>query len=175
MFVLPPKSSKPQLFKLLIALLNSCSSSIQVEDLDFSMRRTCHKKDVDWFLNWCISVSVEGIQSTEEIWRGWLESCRHFVKQLDGCISHYKRSQIFFVDLPKNSLLLQGRQHQHPTVSWMWTLFLARVWRFLTSLQQQSFHPRSQHHTSLVSILKHGSGTDLSPHLFHILRGYRVQ
>ena len=42
-FVLPPKSSRPHVFRLLIALLSSCSSSIHVEDLDFLISRTCSK------------------------------------------------------------------------------------------------------------------------------------
>jgi hypothetical protein len=40
MFVLPPKSSKLQFLSLLIALLSSCSSSIQVVDFDFFMSKT---------------------------------------------------------------------------------------------------------------------------------------
>ena len=63
-----------------------------------------------------------------------IESSRQIMKRLGGCF--LTANQIRFADLPKNSLLLPGQQHQHPTVSWKWTLFLAQEWRFLTLLQQ---------------------------------------
>ena len=63
-----------------------------------------------------------------------IESSRQIMKRLGGCF--LTANQIRFADLPKNSLLLPGQQHQHPTVSWKWTLFLAQEWRFLTSLKQ---------------------------------------
>lgn len=43
MFVRPPKSSKLQFLSLHIALLSSCSSSIQVVDFDFLISKTCER------------------------------------------------------------------------------------------------------------------------------------